>query len=72
MFDYKSTISALEENGEESKTSDNTAQPPKLKDLQHQSNLSDDDEELVNLHDDFGDFETAEPKPSDNVFEQVL
>lgn len=62
---------ALEENGEDSKTSDDAAQPPKLKDLQHQSNFSDDDEELVNLHDDFGDFETAEPKPSDNVFEQT-
>ncbi|KAL5259295.1 hypothetical protein ACHWQZ_G009660 [Mnemiopsis leidyi] len=57
---------AAEENGEGSKTT----QPPKLKDLQHQPMLSD-DEDLVNLHDDFGDFETAEPKPSSDVFEQT-
>ena len=67
---FTSIFSATEENGEASKGSDDVTQPPKLKDLQHQSNLSD-DEDLVNLHDDFGDFESAEPKPSENVFEQV-
>ena len=64
--DLRATVSAAEENGEGSKST----QPPKLKDLQHQSALSD-DEDLVNLHDDFGDFETAEPKTSNDVFEQV-
>ena len=66
MRNLQNSVSAAEENGEGSKTT----QPPKLKDLQHQPMLSD-DEDLVNLHDDFGDFETAEPKPSSDVFEQV-
>lgn len=57
------------ENGEDEETqsNDKSDEPPKLKDLQRR--LSE-DEDLVNLHDDFGDFEAADPAPS-SVFEQV-